>query len=296
MNLSRTSRVEMIGVPLDLGQSHRGTDVGPAALRYAGLAERLIDDGHEVIDRGNLNVSRVQNLSNAERLGVISEVNCQLYTEVMRVYEKGDFPLILGGDHSVAIGSVAASAAQEEAGLLWVDAHGDFNTPATSPSGNIHGMPLAVIFGHGHPTLVGVGSGRRIRSDKVVLIGVRQLDKREKEALARAGVAVFSMRAIDEQGMACVVDQALQRLSGVRHLHLSLDIDVMDPTSAPGVGTPVHGGVSFRELSLLMEKVADTRLLSAMDVVEVNPMLDIRNQTAEACVSLISSALGETIV
>jgi arginase len=281
--------VEIIGVPLDLGQTERGTDVGPSALRYAGLAEQLSAQGHPVNDRGNLPVPSGAVVSAGERTRIIAEVNQRLFEQVRSALGHGALALVLGGDHSVAIGSVAASAAHGRAGLLWVDAHGDFNTPATSPSGNVHGMPLAVILGQGASELVAVGMPevRRLRAEDVVVLGVRQLDSGEREALRAAGVRVFSMRDVDERGMSAVANEALALLAHCDFLHLSLDIDAMEPLDAPGVGTPVRGGLSYREMQLLMEMVADTERLAVMDVVEINPMLDVRNQTAKTAVETL---------
>ena len=294
--LARGRRIEIIGVPLDLGQDERGTDVGPAAIRYAKLRERLRAEGHEVVDLGNISVPPAAMVDEGSRIRVIGEVARDLRVRTQEVLQRGALPLVLGGDHSVAIGSVAASAACGSTGLLWVDAHGDFNTPQTSLSGNVHGMPLAVILGKGDELLLSVGEGGpRLSPRDVVIVGVRQLDRSERRALKDAGVQVFSMRDIDERGMSAVANEALGALDHCEHLHLSLDIDVMDPAEAPGVATPVRGGVTYRELQLLMEKIADTEALSAMDIVEVNPMLDVRNQTAKTAVDLVLSALGQSI-
>jgi arginase len=290
-------RVEIIGVPLDLGQTERGTDVGPAAIRYAGLRERLVGQGHDVSDLGNLTVPAAAIVEQDQRVPTIARVTQELFEVTRASLSRGALPLVLGGDHSVAIGSVAASADSGDTGLLWIDAHGDFNTHETSPSGNVHGMPLAVVLGRGDPVLVGVGgNGARLRPEDVVIVGVRQLDPGERRALREAGVLVFSMSDIDERGMNDVADQALSVLSKRKNLHVSFDIDVMDPHDAPGVGTPVRGGLSYREMQLLMEKIADCERLSALDVVEVNPMLDVRNQTAQTAVDLILSALGQKIL
>lgn len=296
--VARSRKVEVWGVPLDLGQTERGTDVGPAAMRYAGLLEKLRSDGHQVEDRGNLVVPSAAAVPQEERIRVIAQVNQLLFERTLTTLELGAIPLVLGGDHSVAIGSVAASAAHGGAGLLWIDAHADFNTPETSPSGNVHGMPLAVILGRGHPELLSVGkpNGRRLTAKDVVLLGVRQLDREERRAFREGGIVAYSMRDIDELGMSAVATEALAQLSHCPRIHVSLDVDALDPGHAPGVGTPVSGGLSFRELHLLLEKVADTGRLSAMDVVEVNPMLDVRNQTAKTAVDLVLSALGRAIL
>jgi arginase len=252
--------------------------------------------GPQVRDAGTLVVPAAAVVGASDRTQVIARVNQELCDRAKASLDDGAISLVLGGDHSVAIGSVAASAAGGDTGLLWIDAHGDFNTEETSPSGNVHGMPLAVILGRGDPVLVSVGSGgSRFRPEDVVIVGVRQLDPGERRALKEAGILVYSMSDVDEYGMSKVADMALTALSHKKKLHVSFDIDVMDPRDAPGVGTPVRGGLSYREMQLLMEKVADHGRLSALDVVEVNPMLDVRNQTAHTAVDLILSALGQKI-
>ena len=291
-----TVSVEIIGVPLDLGQAERGTDVGPAAIRYARLRERLLAEGLHVTDSGNLEVPAAAVVPQEERANVIARVSQELFERVTAALGRGAVPLVLGGDHSVAMGSVAASVARGRVGVLWIDAHGDFNTTQTSPSGNVHGMPLAAIMGQGAKELVTIGNGQRLRPEDVVLLGVRQLDPGERKALVDSKLRVITMREIDERGMNVAADDALSHLSHCDYLHVSLDIDAMDPREAPGVGTPVRGGLTYREIQLLMEKVADTGRLSALDVVEVNPMLDVRNQTAQTAVDLILSALGQRIL
>ncbi len=293
----RSRHVHVIGVPLDLGQTERGTDVGPAAIRYAGLRESLVREGHVVTDAGNIPVLPAVSVVPEDRMDAIAAANQQLFIQCCQALSQGRFPLVLGGDHSVAVGSVAASTWGRHTGLIWVDAHADFNTPATSPSGNIHGMPLAALVGHGDPRLVDVGfQGSSIRPEHVVLIGVRQLDRSERVRLRESGILTFSMRDIDERGMNAVARAALAHLAECEHLHLSLDIDALDPSHAPGVATPVRGGITFREMHLLMEHIADTTRLGAMDVVEVNPMLDVRNETAQTAVTLVLSALGQNIL
>ena len=265
-------------------------------MRYAGLVEKLLAESHDVVDEGNLIVPQAHHFSPDERVAVIAEVMSELYLRCQQAYDQQRIPITLGGDHSVAIGSVSASVAQGRAGVLWVDAHGDFNTPSTSPSGNVHGMPLAVLLGQGDQRLTAVGGGAsHLRGEDVVLLGIRALDPLEKAALKQARVRVFSMREIDERGMHQVGRDALAALSHCDSLHVSLDVDALDPVAAPGVATPVRGGLSYREAQLLMELVADTKKLAALDIVEVNPMLDVRNQTAKTAVELALSALGQSI-
>lgn len=288
--------IEIVGMPLDLGQSERGTDVGPTALRYARLVERLREQGHLVVDRGNVEVPTFTTVSEQERAGVIANVNRELFVRCLDAQQRQAFPLVLGGDHSIVMGSVAASTQSGETGLIWVDAHGDFNTPDTSPSGNVHGMPLAALLGLGDPRFTSIVPGAPVRAENVVLIGVRQLDPLEREALQRAQIRVYSMREVDQRGVHTVISEALARLGNLPRLHLSLDMDALDPKDAPGVGTPVRGGLTYREAHYIMEEIASTGRLVAMDVVEINPMLDVRNRTAITAVDLVLSALGQTII
>ena len=299
--------VHLIGVPLDLGGNRRGVDMGPSALRIAGLGERIAGLGRVVIDKGDLPAPiRETGHAGDERkkyVDNIANVCGALYDAVLDSLQAGALPVVLGGDHSLAAGSVAAAAAwarRGEArpiGLLWVDAHGDMNTPATSLSGNVHGMPLAALLGAGPAELAGIGGfSPKVVSARTVLIGVRNLDEREKVAVRESDVHVFTMKDIDRKGMASVVDEAVARAGeGTAGLHVSFDMDVCDPSIAPGVGTPVKGGLNYREAHLLMEIVADSGLLTSLDVVEVNPTLDVRNATAQLGVELTLSALGKQI-
>lgn len=293
-------RVQIIGVPMDLGQSQRGVDLGPGALRYAGLAGELRWLGHEVTDAGNLPVPVRDSLDPAdpERYRkAIRQVCDMLYRTCRQAVREDRVPLVLGGDHSLAMGSVAGSLDAGRTGLLWIDAHGDFNTPDSSPSGNVHGMPLAALLGEGAPDLVGIGSARRhLRAEDVVLLGVRDLDPGERERLRASGICVLTMRDVDERGMGRVMGEALERLAGHERLHVSLDVDAVDPREAPGVGTPVPGGLSYREAQLVMEMIADTGRLAALDIVEINPILDDRNRTARLAVSLAASLFGKRIL
>jgi arginase len=301
--------IQILGIPMDLGQQRRGVDMGPSALRYAGLFDRLTREGHLVEDLGNLDVPvrdersvRAHRWVEADGGGLrhLPEVvaACQaIYQEAQKAATSDVLPLFLGGDHAVAIGTVAGMTCGGPLGLLWVDAHGDFNTPETSPSGNIHGMPVAALIGRGQAELVDLGHpGPKLRPHDVVMIGIRDLDPEERTALANSGITVYTMRDVDELGMATVARRALARLGHMPRIHLSLDMDAIEPSAAPGVGTPVPGGLTFREAHLLMEIVGESHKLAALDVVEINPILDEGNRTAELAVELITSALGKRIL
>ncbi len=291
--------IRIIGVPIDLGQNQRGVDMGPAALRYAGLADRFKRLGYQVQDAGNIMVP-VRDTLDCQTLGfipAISQVCNALYFAASQAISEGTIPVFLGGDHSIAIGTVGGVTAAEDCGLIWIDAHGDFNTPDSSPTGNVHGMPLASLLGEGPPELISVGrSGAKIAPQNVVLIGLRDLDSAEKKRLLHSGMQLYTMRDIDEQGMGQIAKSALDKLSGCRRIHVSLDVDALDPNEAPGVGTPVPGGLSYREAQLLMEIIADSQHLSSLDIVEINPILDQRNRTAEVAVELAASLLGKSIL
>ncbi|MBI3015303.1 MAG: arginase [Candidatus Tectomicrobia bacterium] len=297
--------VDVLGVPLDLGAGRRGVDMGPSALRVAGLHRTLRGLGHQVIDCGDLSIPIAETRSfghaHLKFLQEIAETCTRLAREVEGVFRKGGFPLVLGGDHSLAIGSVSGAASYwgpSKFGLIWFDAHGDLNTPATTPTGNIHGMPLAVLLGYGDLQLAELGSTRPKLSGKdTVLVGVRRLDPGERELLAASGVTVFTMRDIDEMGMKAVIQAALKiATADGKPLHVSFDIDVIDPGYAPGVGTPANGGITYREAHLAMELIADCQRLSSFDCVEINPLLDNRNRTAALAVELIGSAFGKSIL
>lgn len=295
--------IHILGVPMDLGQERRGVDMGPSAVRYAGLHARLEALGYQVLDGGNLKVPvpeevKVQGLGGMRYLEAVAQTCEVIFEAVREIVAGGKFPLVLGGDHSIAMGTVAGVvAAAGPIGVLWIDAHGDYNTPETSPTGNIHGMPLAHLVGLGHPRLVNIGfPGVKLRPEQVVLIGIRSLDPEERIRMAESGMLIFTMREIDELGIATVVRQALTRLKAWPRLHVSLDLDVVDPQIAPGVGTPVRGGLTYREAHLLMELLADSGRVGSMDVVEINPILDERNQTAVMAVELIASLLGQQIL
>jgi arginase len=299
--------VHIIGVSLDLGGNRRGVDMGPSALRIAGLGERLAALGIGVVDAGDLvaPIPEVKAFGDPTKKYIreIARVCDRLYKTSLGVLEKGGIPLVLGGDHSLGAGSVAATAdflrrAGKPVGLIWVDAHGDMNTPSTSSSGNVHGMPLAALLGSEPAELSRIGGfAPKVTPDRTVLIGIRNLDDREKERIRESGVHVFTMKDIDRAGIAATVEQAIA-IAGKDSggIHVSFDLDVCDPGIAPGVGTPVKGGFNYREAHMLMEMVADSGLLRALDLVEVNPILDDRNMTAILGTELASSALGQRIL
>ncbi|BCR03876.1 arginase [Desulfuromonas versatilis] len=293
-------QVQIIGVPMDLGQLHRGVDMGPGAIRYAGLLGRLARLGYQVHDRGNLPVPVRDSLADQQEqnyLPAIRQVCEATYRSGREALEQGAIPVFLGGDHSIAIGSIGGVTHSAPAGVIWIDAHGDFNTPQTSDSGNIHGMPLAVLLGEGFPELVDVGRpGAKLVPGDVVLIGIRDLDPAERSRLKQSGIGVFTMRDIDERGMAVVLKEALKKLGHRQRLHVSLDVDALEPHEAPGVGTPSPGGLTYREAQLVMEILADTRRVASLDIVEINPILDDRNQTAQIAVALAASLFGKRIL
>jgi arginase len=300
--------VHVIGVPLDLGAGRRGVEMGPSAFRTAGLGERVAALGRAVVDKGNLATPILETQPPGdEHKKYIREIEkvCQgVYQTVLASLDAGAIPLVLGGDHSLAAGSVAAAAAwagrtrDRPIGLLWVDAHGDMNTPATSVSGNVHGMPLAALLGREPAELSRIGGfSPKVLPAHTVLVGVRNLDEREKILVRDSGVHVFTMKDIDRQGIASIVEQAVALAgSGTAGIHVSFDMDVCDPQIAPGVGTAVKGGLDYREAHMVMEIVADTGLLTSLDLVEVNPTLDVRNATAQLGTELALSALGMKIL
>jgi arginase len=299
--------VHIIGVSLDLGGNRRGVDMGPSAFRIAGLGERLAALGVPVVDEGDLvaPIPETKALGDPSKKYIreIARVCEKLYKTSLAALDKGGFPLVLGGDHSLASGSVAATAdfvrrTGKPLGLLWVDAHGDMNTPSSSSSGNVHGMPLASLLGSEPAELSRIGGfSPKVQPEHTVLIGIRNLDEREKQIVRDSRVRVFTMKDIDRSGIATVTEQALAIAgAGTAGVHVSFDLDVCDPAIAPGVGTPVKGGLDYREAHMLMEIVADSGLLRALDLVEVNPILDDRNTTAILGVELVSSALGQKIL
>ncbi|CAN5134587.1 arginase [soil metagenome] len=295
--------VGIFGVPMDLGQDRRGVDMGPSAIRYARLEASLEDLGHRVTDLGNAGVPIPETVvaeTEVKHLAAVRGVCEEVSDQAAAIVSEGMFPIFLGGDHAIAIGTVsgvARSTSGARTGVIWVDAHADFNTPETSPSGNIHGMPLAAITGRGHPDLVGIGGpDARLRTEDVIIIGLRSVDVEEKNLLREAGVRVYTMKDIDAYGAARVVRSAIKGLSHVDRVHLSLDLDAVDPEVAPGVGTPVRGGLTYREAHLLMELVNEAGIISSLDVVEVNPILDVKNGTATLAVELVESLMGRRII
>lgn len=303
MNPLNISRLSLIGVPLDLGADRRGVDMGPSAIRYAKVREKLQGLGYEVDDKGDILTDRPDSCyrdgSSLKYLDEIERVNTELCRMVAGEMDKGRFPLVLGGDHSIAIGTISGVLQhKKKLGVIWFDAHGDINTAESSPTGNIHGMPVAVSFGLGHERLTGVGGREAILDPKkFVMIGVRDLDPGEKVLLKQLGVVVYTMHEIDMLGMARVMDEAIRLVSrDTDGVHVSFDMDVMDPLHAPGVGTPVFGGLTYRESHLAMELIAAANIVTSAEFVEINTVLDHRNQTAKVAVALIGSLLGERVL
>lgn len=300
------SAIDILGVPMDLGASRRGVEMGPSAVRLARLAARLESLGHQVTDAGDVPVPTRETLGLAhgiEYLETITAVCRDLAERTTTITSAGRVPLVLGGDHSIAAGSVAGTAAAfarrgERIGLIWLDAHGDLHVPTTSESGNVHGMPMAHLLGHGHASLAHLLSpAAAVRAEHAVIIGARDLDQAEREHAGAWGVRIYTMREIDERGMRAVLQEAIARVSaGTAGIHVSLDLDFVDPKEAPGVGTPVRGGATWREAHLAMETLCDTGRIVAMDLVEVNPVLDEFNHTAELAVGLVASAFGQRIL
>jgi arginase len=300
-------KVRIIGVPMDLGQSRRGVDMGPSALRGAGLQPSIKKLGLQVEDIGNLSVKQPEEMPIGEKRAKYMQEIAETCGDVAAAAEKalseGFLPLVLGGDHSIAAG-VAAGVAnhfrkdKKQIGYLWLDAHGDMNTPESSPSGNVHGMPLAAIMGYGAPELVDLlGFKPKAEPGNIVIVGARDLDAQERKIVKKSGIHVFTMRDIDERGMREVMSDALKyALDDTAGIAVSLDMDFVDPSDAPGVGTPVRGGVTYREAHLAMEMIADTESMVSLEVVEINPILDEHNRTALLGVELVLSGLGQKIL
>ena len=300
-------KIRVIGVPLDLGQSRRGVDMGPSAVRVAGLEARLEALGHEVEDGGNVAVAipeqKKEGDTHAKYLKEIT-ATCTKHAElIVKTLEAGKVPISLGGDHSMAAGTVAGVAEfyrrqKQNIGLIWIDAHSDINTPETSPSGNVHGMPMAALMGLGPAELGGIFDFTpKAKPDNVVLVGIRDIDAIERENVRRSGIHIFTMRDIDERGMRTIMEEALRLAGrGTAGYHVSLDMDWVDPEDAPGVGTPVRGGATYREAHLAMEIIADHGRMLSFEIVEVNPVIDEHNQTADLAVELALSAFGKKIL
>ena len=300
--MSTKREIAIIGATLDLGQGRRGVDMGPSAIRYAGLEERLVGLGYAVRDEGNVATAVAEATAvRDERARFLPEIHdtCELIAaRVAEVTSRGALPLVLGGDHSVALGTLGGLASVHgQGGVLWIDAHSDINTPATSPSGNVHGMALAAALGLAGPGFESdVWPLPAVDPKRVALVGTRLLDDGERRLLRDAGVRVFSMSEVDRIGIERAIRESLDRIAGGGFVHVSLDMDVLDPEIAPGVGTPVRGGLTYREAHLAMELVAESRLAGSLEVVEVNPILDRENTTAATAVELVASALGATLL
>lgn len=304
---SNKGTVRLLGVPMDLGAGRRGVDMGPSAIRIAGISAALRQLGYQVEDDGDVGVpapeSQKTGAENARFLDTIYHVCNRLRLRVRRSLEHGELPLVMGGDHSIAVGTVAGVAEffrsrQQRIGLIWVDAHADMNTPETSHSGNVHGMPLAALLGMGSDKLVRLGDfAPKVQREHVCLIGIRNLDDGEKEIVRKSGIHAYTMRDLDERGMQAVAEEAIGFASeGTAGFHVSFDLDSMDPTWVPGTGTPVKGGLSWREANLLMETVADSHRLCSFEITELNPILDVRNQSGEVAVDIVQSAFGKRIL
>jgi arginase len=302
-----SEKIRIIGVPMDLGASRRGVDMGPSALRVAGLQARLKQLGRQVEDIGNIVVKQPEEqpygVKNAKYLGEISDTCKGLAEAVEKALDEDLLPIVLGGDHSIAVGTTAGVAAHynkmsKRVGLIWLDAHGDMNTPESSPSGNVHGMPLASIMGYGPPELTELaGKKPMVEPRNVALVGIRDLDAKERRLVKDSGVRIFTMRDIDERGMQEVMAAALRlALDDTEGVAISLDMDFVDPADAPGVGTPVRGGVTYREAHLALEMIADSRSMVSFEIVEINPVIDLHNKTATLGVELALSGLGKKIL
>jgi arginase len=306
----RQSHISIIGAPMDLGAGRRGVDMGPSALRVAGLNEKLAALGYEVEDLGNVIVDQPESLpvgpSHARYLPQIAHTCARLAEMVEKAAGEGRFPLVLGGDHSIAMGSVAGMSRHvhrqqlgpRKLGMIWIDAHADMNTPESSPSGNVHGMPLACSIGLGPPELTQLaGYAPAVEPGSVAIMGLRSVDEMERRSVRDAGVHAFTMRDIDERGMLSVIQEAIHFATlGTVGFHLSIDMDAVDPSEAPGVGTPVPGGITYREAHLAMEIVCDSGQLTSLEIVEVNPVMDVANRTALLGVELALSAMGKRIL
>lgn len=296
--------ISVIGMPMDLGQLRRGVDMGPSAIRYAGLIEKISSLQYNIIDLGDIVIPRPPESIAVEsgtlrNLNEVVEANERLAQLVNEEKKKGHFPLVLGGDHSIAMGTVAGLSPHfENLGVIWYDAHGDMNTEETSPSGNIHGMPLAASLGLGHEKLTSIFQRQpKVKPDNIVLIGIRSLDEGEKQLIRDLNIKIYTMHEIDRLGMPQVMKETITYLQNrTDGVHLSFDLDGIDPSEAPGVGTPVNGGATYRESHLAMEMLAESQMITSAEFVEVNPMLDDKSKTAQLTVALIGSLLGEKLI
>jgi arginase len=301
------SSISIIGVPMDLGADRRGVDMGPSALRYADLNERLTELNHEVQDLGDISVIIPETHhfgdAKAKYLKEIGDACTQLAKMVLQIYQEGKTPLVLGGDHSIAVGTVSGMAEgfrlhKKKLGLIWFDAHADMNTPDISPSGNVHGMPMAAILGYGPRELTNIfGFSPKVQPEHVAMVGIREVDPLEREMVRRSGVRVFTMKEIDKRGIGTVLDEAISIVTkGTDGCAATLDADFLDPYESPGVATPVRGGADYREAHLAMEMIADTKKLASFEITEINPILDVHNKTAHFGMELILSAFGKQIL
>ena len=304
---NKERKLRVVGVPMDLGAGRRGVDMGPSAIRIAGVDQSLRELGYIVEDDGDVAVpapeTRAPGDETARYLEPIYHVCNRLRLRVRRALEHGETPVVLGGDHSIAIGTISGVAEYyhergEKVGLIWVDAHGDMNTPDTSPSGNIHGMPLATVLGLGHPRLVEMGGfAPKVQKENVCLIGIRDIDDHERQIIRDSGIHAYTMRDVDERGVREIMEEAVAYANnGTAGFHVSFDLDSMDPRDVPGTGTPVKGGLNWREANLLMEMVSDTGDMCSLEVTELNPILDIKNQSGQVAVDVIGSAFGKRIL
>lgn len=299
--METAKKIAIVGAPLDLGAARRGVDMGPSAIRYSNIEERVVALGFEVEDHGNVTTTMPEMAdvedTHARYLPEILDSCARIAKKVAEVSKLGAMPIVLGGDHSIAMGTLAGlHDAHGTGGLLWVDAHGDLNRPSTSPSGNVHGMPLAAAIGACDFSLDGLGAPPWVDPSRIALVGIRSLDPGEKELIKEYGITVFTISEIDRRGMDDVMHEALSVVRGPGYVHLSLDLDVCDPKIAPGVGTPVEGGLSYREAHLAMEIIAEADILTSIELVEVNPILDHEGATGILAVGLLSSALGSRIL
>ncbi|MCU7558595.1 arginase [Macrococcus capreoli] len=296
--------IEIIGAPSAFGQRKLGVNMGPDAMRYAGLIERIEAIGHTVIDKGNVASPAIDmkkykseqgGLRNLEEVTTFCESLC---TEVDQVVQKGNYPVVIGGDHSIAMGTISGIAKHyDNLGVIWYDAHGDLNIDASSPSGNIHGMPLRALIGDGHEDLVNIGGYKnKVKVENIVLIGMRDLDEGEKEYIKAVGIKTYTMADIDRLGIGKVIEESLAYLEQCDGIHLSLDVDALDPVETPGTGTTVPGGITYRESHYALELLHDSERITSFEIVEVNPLIDIQNKTAEQAVGLVGSFFGEKLL